>query len=76
MSTAPLPSPGRKPRDTDPEWRQLCTARSAVIVLRDLDPHPITTRVTPDPYVRAPEEYNRAFDRIDRCLEVLLGAGR
>ncbi len=49
---------------------------SVVLILGDLDPEPISTRVIPDPYGRAPEEFDRAFDRIDRCLEVLAGALR
>ncbi len=60
----------------DPEHRPrvepVLHRESVVIVLGDLDPHPITTRVIPDPYGRTPEEFDRAFDRIDRCLEVLV----
>ncbi len=63
-----LMDPGHRPR-----VKPVLHRESVVIVLGDLDPHPITTRVIPDPYGRAPEEFDRAFDRIDRCLEVLLG---
>ncbi len=63
-----LVDPGHRPR-VEPFLHR----ESVVIVLGDLDPHPITTRVIPDPYGRATEEFDRAFDRIDRCLEVLVG---
>jgi len=66
-----LMDPGHRPRVEPVLHRE-----SVVIVLGDLDPHPITTRVIPDPYGRTPEEFDRAFDRIDRCLEVLLGTLR
>lgn len=62
-----LMDPGHRPRVEPVLHRE-----SVVLVLGDLDPHPITTRTIPDPYGRAPEEFDRAFDRIDRCLEVLV----
>ena len=45
-----------------------------IVVLGDLDPAHIVRRVVQDPYGHPREVFERVFDRIDRCVDVLAGA--
>lgn len=45
-----------------------------VEILGDFDPEPISRRDIADPYGGPPEEFERVFDRIDRCLASLIGS--
>jgi protein-tyrosine phosphatase len=47
-----------------------------VVRLGDLDPAWTGKRAIIDPWGKADEEFQRTFDRIDRCLDVLIGASR
>ncbi len=42
-----------------------------ILVLGDLDPHPIETRAIFDPWQHALAGFERSYDRIDRCLAEL-----
>lgn len=42
-----------------------------ILVLGDLDPHPIETRAIFDPWQHALTGFERSYDRIDRCLAEL-----
>lgn len=50
------------------------TSRHAplILVLGDLDPHPIRRRTVQDPYGHPEEVFVQVFDRIDRCIAQLL----
>jgi protein-tyrosine phosphatase len=52
--------------------RQVDAPASRVEVLGDLDPQGILQRDIPDPYGQAAEVFEQVFDRIDRCLDVLI----
>lgn len=45
---------------------------SQIVLLGDLDPELPLHRSIPDPMDRPPEFFQASFDRIDRCVEVLL----
>lgn len=45
-----------------------------VILLGDLDPLPIDSRTIQDPYKKSPGVFVDVFNRMDRCLEVLVAA--
>jgi protein-tyrosine phosphatase len=45
-----------------------------VLILGDLDPVPIGTRTITDPYAHPDEVFDSSFARIDRCIDVLVGA--
>lgn len=45
--------------------------RRGVLVLGDLDPHPIETRTIRDPYDQAEEIFDQVYARIERCLMTL-----
>lgn len=47
--------------------------RSAVLVLGDLDPVRGEPRAVLDPYGHPVEVFERVYDRLDRCVEVLAG---
>jgi protein-tyrosine-phosphatase len=51
------------------------TAES-VLVLGDLDPEPIDTRVIRDPWGHPEEVFEASYERIDRCLRALIEAAR
>lgn len=51
-------------------------APAAVELLGDFDPEPIETRVVLDPWGKPLEDFRRCYARIDRCLDVLIGALR
>ena len=46
------------------------------LVLGDLDPEPVKSRTIPDPWGESQEVYDQVFERLDRCLEVLLDEWR
>lgn len=45
-----------------------------VVLLGDLDPEPIDTRVIIDPWGRSQATFEATFDRIDRCVAALIAA--
>jgi protein-tyrosine phosphatase len=45
-----------------------------VVLLGDFDPKPISTREVTDPLERPVEEFRACYERIDRCVENLVGA--
>ena len=45
-----------------------------IVILGDLDPRPIDRRTVQDPYGNPEEVFERVFDRIDRCIEEMVGA--
>jgi len=45
--------------------------RRNVVVLGDFDPMPISTRTIRDPWNRERDDFERSYERIDRCLGVL-----
>lgn len=47
---------------------------SRVILLGDIDPHPIDTRAIVDPYGKDTETFAWVYERIDRCVDHLLSA--
>lgn len=47
---------------------------AGVVVLGDLDPHPIETRAVHDPWGHAVDAYVRSYERIERCVRVLARA--
>lgn len=47
-----------------------------VMILGDLDPHPITRREIPDPWGRSDEEFHASYARIDRTLDTAATALR
>jgi protein-tyrosine phosphatase len=49
-------------------------APSDVIVLGDLDPEPIATRAIHDPVDQPLEAFEESYGRIERCVEVFIGA--
>ncbi len=48
--------------------------RRQICLLGDLDPEPIVTRGIEDPIEQPPEVFQRAYERIDRCLDQLVRA--
>jgi protein-tyrosine-phosphatase len=52
--------------------RRQSHAGASVIILGDLDPHPIRTRVIADPYGQADDVFAASYARIDRCVGVLV----
>jgi protein-tyrosine phosphatase len=42
------------------------------LVLGDLDPLPVDSRTIPDPWGQPPELFDSVFQRLDRCLAVLV----
>jgi protein-tyrosine phosphatase len=58
-------------RDANQEFG---VAWTRIEILGDLDPASIGERDIPDPYGKPSEVFERVFDRIDRCLEALVGA--
>lgn len=62
-----------EPRHRSFLLRRLGAPESRVLLLGDLDPQLPLYRAVPDPIDRSPEFYEDSFDRIDRCVEVLLG---
>lgn len=44
------------------------------LVLGDLDPEPVRSRTIRDPWGEDPAVFQRVFDRLDRCLDVLAEA--
>jgi protein-tyrosine-phosphatase len=45
-----------------------------VLVLGDLDPHPIETRAVHDPWGHPVDAYVRSYERIERCARILAKA--
>ena len=60
---------------TPKQYRDVCRIAGMqpvrVVILGDLDPHPIDTRNIRDPYGHGQEVFDPVFDRIDRCLQEL-----
>ena len=52
--------------------RRLNRVPSPHLVLGDLDPEPVKSRTISDPWGGSQELYHEVFDRLDRCLKVLL----
>lgn len=52
----------------------LAGATGAVELLGDFDPVPIETRVVLDPWGKPIDEFRTCYARIDRCLDLLIGA--
>lgn len=52
--------------------REAGAVPARVLVLGDLDPEPVDSRVVRDPWGESREVYDQVFRRLDRCLEVLL----
>ena len=48
--------------------------RQQICVLGDLDPEPIVARGIEDPIDQPPEVFERAYERIDRCIDQLVRA--
>jgi protein-tyrosine-phosphatase len=48
--------------------------RTRVLMLGDLDPEPIDTRIIRDPLDQSEEVFRNVYDRIDRCLDGLVDA--
>ena len=48
--------------------------RRQICVLGDLDPEPIVARGIEDPIEQSPEVFQRAYERIDRCIDQLVRA--
>ena len=48
--------------------------RRQICVLGDLDPEPIVARGIEDPIEQPPEVFQRAYERIDRCIDQLVRA--
>ncbi len=48
--------------------------RQQICVLGDLDPEPIVARGIEDPIEQPPEVFQRAYERIDRCVDQLVRA--
>ena len=46
--------------------------RAGVLVLGDLDPHPIDSRTIRDPYSHGDAVFDEVYERIERCVETLL----
>lgn len=46
------------------------------LILGDLDPTPVESRTILDPWGEPPEVFDKVFERIDRCLDVLLAEWR
>lgn len=46
------------------------------LVLGDLDPEPVTSRTIPDPWGESQEVYDQVFERLARCLDVLVAEWR
>lgn len=47
-------------------------ARTRILILGDLDPLPIETRTIRDPYNHGKATFDEVYDRIDRCLKLLV----
>jgi protein-tyrosine-phosphatase len=47
-----------------------------VIVLGDLDPQSVNARTIRDPWGQDPDVFERVFDRLDRCLDMLVDGFR
>jgi len=57
--------------------RDFGTPEERIVVLGDLDPHPITSRAIIDPYGRDEATFAEVYARIDRCLaELVRGLNR
>src|SRR4029077_9416116 len=50
------------------------TIRAPILILGDLDPLPVWTRTVRDPALQPRAVFAESYDRIDRCLEVLMQA--
>jgi protein-tyrosine-phosphatase len=48
--------------------------RKGVLLLGDLDPHPIRIRTIPDPLDQSRDVFREVYDRIDRCLDAFVNA--
>jgi protein-tyrosine-phosphatase len=44
-----------------------------VLVLGDLDPHPVQRRTIPDPWGSSDTAFDASYDRIHRCVRELAG---
>lgn len=47
---------------------------TGVVLLGDLDPHPIDTRTVRDPYDQETAVFDAVYERIDRCIEQLVAS--
>jgi protein-tyrosine phosphatase len=48
------------------------TVPAPILILGDLDPWPVATRTVRDPALQSRAVFAESYDRIDRCLEVLV----
>jgi len=55
---------------------QYGVATRRIVVLGDLDPEPIKTRAIKDPVEQPRPVFEESYDRIDRCLDVLVHSVR
>lgn len=62
-----------EPGQRDRVERLVPGAGARTIVLGELDPAPWQTRAIPDPWGRPPAEFERCYDRVDRCAGALAG---
>lgn len=60
-----------EPRQARRVRNQFGVPAERVLVLGDLDPGPIRLRSIGDPYGRPAAEFERTYDRIDRCIKAL-----
>jgi protein-tyrosine-phosphatase len=54
-------------------WRRFGKPLSRILVIGDLDPFPIETRVIADPWGKPPGVLEASYDRLERCVMAMCG---
>jgi protein-tyrosine-phosphatase len=72
--TAGLLAVGMTPGQARRAERAWGLAHGQTLVLGDLDPLPVERRSIPDPWRQPEEAFVAAYERIDRCVRVLVEA--